>query len=708
MIAKNIWIALLAVMVFTACNDELDGIGSMQPGDAIRFVATTSDGESRTSYGELSDGKWPVYWVAGDNVRVTCPQAKDTKSADFTVGTITEVQTKYTLTGTNSLSWGEEDEHHFFTFYPRERVYVTDGNSGTYTVAIPREQNAKVTRGGSENEGWKYEAVDMSAAVMAGHVVCNRTTVKEETVIELPFKPLTTAFDIVIKAPATAPSGTTGIECVVITSITIANKADVTTNRVPLAGGFTYNAASGSYELYKNTTTDEDAQSYTVNVQLAEPVTLRTGTNDQLTVTAFLLPKDLPNDLRFMVNCRESATSGNMKVQSKTVSITNEQVTANVGKKISLNMGNLPNPIVFSYETWMANLDEDVYVSQISMPGTHDAGAYPSSSGLDNALAQTQFVDIITQLNAGIRVLDFRPKYVNGTFNIAHGYVTYEDRTFDYVFEQAISWLAEHPTEFIIVQLKNEFGSDSDSQIGWQTNMRNKLLSISEHYRIDTFDPEMTLKDARGKILFLSRDFYVGTDGDTSDHNHASWVGGKFNFGVDNNNFDGGFAGIGKSFDNYWSTNVFTNGNSNSLGAILFISDHYKGAWIGSGTGIINPAEKDKQQCISETIKAAYNDKSNKTWYLNFLNVSGTDRTSSKYNDYAATLISGLSATTYQRVGMIMLDWACPFKESGSVTLMGDNGTSSVSTVRNQYKGYEVTKAIIDNNFKGEGPAKAQ
>ena len=711
-----ILISLVAVLAFSSCNNDFDGFGSVKKGDVIRFVATTSDSNTRTSYGDKTEKGWPIYWVNGDNVRVVCPQAQETKTADFTVQNlssstnISSSTNNYTLTGENTLLWGETDEHHFYTFYPKERVYITEEETGTFTVAVPREQNAEVSTTGSESEGFTYTAVDMSAAVMAGHVSVNRSEISEGEKITLPFRPLTTALDIEILAPETAIVGENAIDKVYITSITIANPLDNVDNRKALAGGFVYNAGAnageGSYELYNNTVNNEDAQSTFVNVLLNEPVCLRTGTNDKLTVTAFLLPEGLPNSLRIMLNCRESKETGIMKVQSKLITVSDEVVSANVGKKLSIKMGALPNPIIFSYETWMANLDEDVYVSQISLPGTHDAGAYPSASGWDNALAQTQLVDIISQLNAGIRVLDFRPKYVNGTFNIAHGYVTYEDRTFDYVFEQAVSWLAEHPTEFIIVQLKNEFGNDTESQIGWQTNMRKKLLSVSGNYRIDTFDPEMTLKEARGKILFLSRDFYEGTDGVTSDHNHASWIGGKFDFGSDNNNLTAGFLGIGKKFDNYWSTNVYTNGNSNSLGPIFFISDLYKGAWIGTGTGIINPDEDDKKQCIRTTIEAAYNDKSNKTWYLNFLNVSGTDRTTNKYNDYAATLIYNLSATTYQRVGIIMLDWACPFEQSGSVTLMGDNGTSSVTTVTNSYKGYEVIKNIIDNNFKCGGPAK--
>ena len=738
MTMKKYLFLVSAIMAFClgSCtkDDTISNLGATT-GDEIKFVASITDNTTRTVYGDKTGNSYPLYWVTGDKVAVYSPQALSAPisgevdasqtyagpaDVTYTVGTTSNSNT-YALSGeAANLYWGTGEgnngTHEFYTFYPShdDRIYKKD-TDGTFVVTVPREQNATVTQNGDT-----YTAVDMSAAIMAGYTTVDRNTYNGEEIV-LPFTPLTTAFDIEILPPTNKlPENTTGIDAVTITSITIANPSDVTTNRKILAGGFNYNAKTGAFSHYTNssTTNTEDANAYIVNIQLSKPVTLESGSNQKLIVTGFLLPHIMyassdttDTTLRIMINCREGENSGAMKVHSKDITWTNANKATFEMKKSTVKLGELPNPIVFSYETWMANLPDNTYVSQISMPGTHDAGAYTADSGFDNAFAQTQFVDIITQLNSGIRVLDFRPKYISGegkdaVYNIAHGYITYEDRTFDYVFKQAIDWLAEHPTEFIIVQLKNEFGSDNASQTGWQAHMREKLLNISTDYVIDTFDPDMTLKEARGKLLFLSRDFYVGTDGDTTDHNHESWVGGKFNFGTDNNNFTEGFLGIGKKFDNYWSTNVFTSASPSALGAIFYISDLYKGAWIGSGTGIVNPDEADKQQCISETIKAASGDADKTHWYFTFINVSGTDRPNSKYNTYTANLINNLSSSTYQRAGVIMLDWACPFAGSGTVNLMKDNGTIQNVTITNSYKGYELTKAVIDNNFKGGGPAK--
>lgn len=714
----NLFIFVLAALFsMPSCVEENFGEDSYtDDAGTIRFSTSSAvDVESKTVYGDLTDNKWPIYWTNSDVVKVYCPQAqgdsKSEKIADYAVQNAAETQSFHSdlslANNTQALKWGAQENHEFYTFYPASRVYIT-GEDGTFTVSVPRQQNAKVSKV-EASSGNTFRAVDMSAAVMAGHTTVSRSSVGEDDIVILPFKPITTAFDIEIGAPVSLAGVENAITTTYITSITIANKSEVVEGRIPLSGGFTYNAKTGEYNLYNNTVTTEDAQSYTVNVQLDTPVELRAGTQDKLIVTVFLIPETLP-DIRVIVNCRENTVGGAMAAQTATIKMSTKSPELYKGKKNQINLGNLPNPIVFSYETWMANLPDETYVSQISMPGTHDAGAYASTSTLDNALAQTQYLDIENQLDAGIRVLDFRPKYVVGNkeFNIAHGYVTYEDRSFDYVAGMAIEWLAEHPTEFLIFMLKNEYGSNDDSMSGWQANMRNKLLSVSGKYRIDSFDPSMTLKEARGKILFLSRDFYVGEDGNTSDHNHGQWVGGKFNFGIDNNDYTAGFIGFGKSYLKNWKTKVFTSLSESELGEIFTISDLYRGGYIGSGTGLVSPDESDKKDCISSTITAAYSDKSVNTWYFTFLNVSGASLRTKTYNEYASNLISGISNTNYCRAGVVLFDWACPFSGSGSVKVMGDNGALQTISVTNQYSGYQVMKSIIDNNFKGGGPAKKQ
>ena len=322
-------------------------------------------------------------------------------------------------------------------------------------------------------------------------------------------------------------------------------------------------------------------------------------------------------------------------------------------------MGNLPNNVVLSYETWMANLADNVYLSQISMPGTHDAGAYVSG-GVSSTLAQTQTLDIQSQLNAGIRVLDFRPSYNGSDFDVAHGIVTLDGVTFDGILSNAITWLASHPTEFIIVQLKNENDPDDDYFSGWQQNIREKLVSLNSEYTIADFNPEMTLRDTRSKLLFMSRDDYDG-----------GWFGCKISGWPDNQT----------EFERVFYTPSYTGG----IGKVC-ISDLY-GRPLG-----LPPYQSNKESAIANMLTKAKNDPNVSTWYMTWLNVRGTlsitpGRTTGVYNDYAAGIINGYSSgDTYEKSGIVMCDWA------GNATYNGD----------------DIIKAVIDNNFRAGGPTRKQ
>ena len=714
MTMKKYLFLVSAIMAFClgSCtkDDTISNLGATT-GDEIKFVASITDNTTRTVYGDKTGDSYPLYWVTGDKVAVYSPQALSAPisgevdasqtyagpaDVTYTVGTTSNSNT-YALSGeAANLYWGTGEgnngTHEFYTFYPSrdDRIYKKD-TDGTFVVTVPREQNATVTQNGDT-----YTAVDMSAAIMAGYTTKDRNTYNGEA-IELPFTPLTTAFDIEILPPTNnLPEGTTGIDAVTITSITIANPSEVTTNRKILAGGFNYNAKTGAFSHYTNTSTTntEDANAYTVNIQLSTPVTLESGSNQKLIVTGFLLPHIMyasgdttDTTLRIMINCREDENSGAMKVHSKDISWTYDNKATFEMKKSTVKLGELPNPIVFSYETWMANLPDDTYVSQISMPGTHDAGAYPTTdnsfTGWVDDFAQTQNYDIMGQLDLGIRVLDFRPKYDGGIFNIAHGYITYEDRYMDTVIKQAVGWLAEHPTELLIVMIKNEHADNDTSLTGWQQHLLEKLNSYvtiyGKDYFINDFDPSMTLKDGRGKIVFWSRDHYLSSpSGTEADGVGTHWFGCKISGWPDN---------IDQMIKTFYTHSY---PGPDGVGKIT-IWDRYRGNKL---LGIISqrPTEANKKASISTNISAANNDTEKSSWYLTFLNVGGTNlpfqrypgRETSVYNQYTYEIINAYSSDTYKNVGVIVFDWA---------------GNST-------YKGDILLEAIIDNNFKGDAPAK--
>lgn len=707
---KKIYSILILSVAFVGligCVREDFETNPVKSGNVIKFAATTSATASKTSYGQLTDGAWPIYWENGDVVKIFCPEASEdgANNATYTVSGADDNIVNYRLSGANTMMWGEEETHHFYNFYPAENIHSREvSTDGIYVVSVPREQNAILQDDGTY--------ADMSAAAMAGHLAKKKSEVGDNDVIKLPFKPITTAFDIKITAPDAPADGTTSkFTKITITSITIANNATTTTGRKYLAGVFNYAPESGEFSPYTNTTTTDEVGSYTVNVKVPN-IELEVGSNKSVTVTAFLLPFDLPGDLRIIVNCKEEVSAGATGTISKTIKASEEQVANNIGKKIPVTLGKLPNPIEFNYKSWMANLDDDCYVSQISLPGTHDAGAYPadSESGITNfftdLFAQTQEMGIIEQLDAGVRVLDFRPKYRPdyNDFNIAHGAATYMNRTFDIVMDEMIKWLAKHPTEFIIILLKNEYGvGDWDSSsnkpvfLGWIKNINAKLRQAKyAQYSIAQFNPSMTLREARGKMLFMSRDYYAPTNISDAHYSNVSanwstyqdyytdWYGCKISGWPDNKKMNEAGA---KSFFIYNPDSIYSpNAERNYLksAGTFYYSDYYKRTIIVD----LPVTESNKNTEIQAAITSAKNNSGSNfkdIWYMTWLNVyTSSESRSSGHNGTTSTYIKNNISTgdTYQRTGIIMADW-----------IESTNGQSLI-------------KAVVDNNFKAGGPAK--
>lgn len=80
---------------------------------------------------------------------------------------------------------------------------------------------------------------------------------------------------------------------------------------------------------------------------------------------------------------------------------------------------------------WMSFIQGERKLSALSIPGTHDAGArYEPVSGT----AKTQNLTIAEQLNAGVRFLDVRCRFVDDNFAIHHGPV-YQHLNFDDVLQ---------------------------------------------------------------------------------------------------------------------------------------------------------------------------------------------------------------------------------------------------------------------------------
>lgn len=148
--------------------------------------------------------------------------------------------------------------------------------------------------------------------------------------------------------------------------------------------------------------------------------------------------------------------------------------------------------------TWMSCVQDTVPVCRLSIPGTHDSGASRARRQL-----KTQATSIPEQLQRGIRAFDIRLGKKGNKLGVFHSHSFQRIYWESDVLPAFIDFLQTHPSEFLIVSLKKEGGELEDY---------SSLLSASlntaayQRYFVTDFCPELTLKDCRGKILFLHRD----------------------------------------------------------------------------------------------------------------------------------------------------------------------------------------------------------
>lgn len=162
---------------------------------------------------------------------------------------------------------------------------------------------------------------------------------------------------------------------------------------------------------------------------------------------------------------------------------------------------------VSDYATWMSGLDDRAFVCQLSIPGAHDACSSSFSGILSfiyKSSAQTQSKSVEAMLPLGVRLFDLRPCVSGSKLHINHGVAT-TSYDFDPVMAQLCSYLDAHPTEFCIVVIRHESEGDSNNA-NFGSMLQASLAKIKDH--LVDFRPNLTVGEARGKILFLSRDEY--------------------------------------------------------------------------------------------------------------------------------------------------------------------------------------------------------
>jgi len=166
-------------------------------------------------------------------------------------------------------------------------------------------------------------------------------------------------------------------------------------------------------------------------------------------------------------------------------------------------------------------------LAALSVPGTHDTLSIHGGSWYQTQEDHGDSGATLTaQLNAGIRAIDIRLHYLDGSFTIHHGSV-YQNANFDDVLTEASAFLDAHPGQTILMHLHaectGEIGSCTDVP-STVTNADRISLFESRYvagYASHFYSPSVstsgkaampTLGKVRGKIVLTDFEGPYGGD----------------------------------------------------------------------------------------------------------------------------------------------------------------------------------------------------
>lgn len=497
-------LSLMIIGLASCVNDNTTGGKPLPKGTEFDFGTTVDANLSRTYYDPADVANpnatyWKIFWNYQDpldQVYIYSPQAMTGRQqAAYTVN---GVKDQYSATATKNSEIGiqlsDANTYNFYGMYPAQNVKANSGSGHSLSATMPIFQTASTTEiMNSENPVSNLEATaDMNSALMIAKVSGFMPSTQNNAKVNLQFEPFATTLNVTVN----------GVEQsnfnykVLITSIII--EADA-----PIAGDFTYNYETEAITFGENAsnfiridTRFKDAAGHQIGVPM--------GPDSKLNVRAFMIPN--PNVKSLKVKVVTSAA----QTLTKTLNMTNfKKSQIHFAKLPKINASNLQ----FDYKIWLSQLDPNIYLSEISMPGS----ALTFSYKLSEEYKKTQTLDLTKQFENGIRVFQFHVNTVNQTSTYDGGSTSVgialpdgtpmkKDGGGYWTIEDAINALHSemkglHKDEFCVVAI-SDWLQDNNMKLLYQ-RLNAVIDKAGEMGLVATnVSPNTTIADVKGKVIF--------------------------------------------------------------------------------------------------------------------------------------------------------------------------------------------------------------
>ncbi len=501
-------LSLMIIGLASCVNDNVTGGKPLPKGTEFDFGTTVDANLSRTYYDPADVANpnatyWKIFWNYQDpldQVYIYSPQAMTGRQqAAYTVN---GVKDQYSATATKNSEIGiqlsDANTYNFYGMYPAQNVKANSGSGCSLSATMPIFQTASTTEimNSETNVGNLETTADMNSALMIANEAGFMPNTQNNAKVNLQFEPFATTLNVTVN----------GVEQsnfnykVLITSIII--EADA-----PIAGDFTYNYETKAITFGENPsnfiridTRFKDAAGHQIGVPM--------GPDSKLNVRAFMIPN--PNVKSLKVKVVTSAA----QTLTKTLNMTNfKNSQIHFAKLPKINASNLQ----FDYKIWLSQLDPNIYLSEISMPGS----ALTFSYKLDKDYQKTQTLDLTKQFENGIRVFQFHVNTVNQTSTYDGGSTSVgialpdgtpmeKDGGGYWTIEDAINALHSemkglHKDEFCVVAISDWIAKPVTT--AKMTTLYNRLKAVlnkaGEKGLVATnVNPNTTIADVKGKVIF--------------------------------------------------------------------------------------------------------------------------------------------------------------------------------------------------------------
>ena len=535
-IAYTLMIMAFVVTLNSCQDDEISQqIENTQSGEGILFSTELSENAStRTVYddkptGDGADAYYRVSWEkdGSDQIAIYCPQASiNDGGGQLVTYSITPqddnptVSKSVTSSGTG-LKWGEENEHHFYAFYPANAVKGTE--DGKIQGTVPALQNVTKWNIQDNEKGGKtyYGVANTDYAYMWAYGSANRATMGDDEPVNLLFHPWMTILEIEINGPASGTKKVSNINVTAIEGEQTVLTGDFICNMQPVEenpnANPTYEVVEGQTAVRNNISISGDNPDTNESIEL--------GPNDKMVVRAFLLPVDDDKQDSRKIQIRVATLNG--AIQTRTLGATEEHGYEGSIVPHKVNKVILPPLIDTGTNYWMSSLDENIYLSELSIPGSKFSYLTPANT---NGRAAFQGVDIEQQFLDGVRAFIVQvganvtydrngeaitdatmPIFCGGGDNlenavklIANGLATAQDKLGEKNHECAVVMITYAGNEEVYTNYGRE-GEGGKERV-WMDALEYKLNQLKSSTEYSVYTEEVlsttTLKDVAGKIIF--------------------------------------------------------------------------------------------------------------------------------------------------------------------------------------------------------------